>query len=81
MNGEQAQHAIDEATERVFDKGIENATQADLMFFGFGYLAHIIKESRPRTSPSSKGKWAGIGGILGAGGTWLAENVFSFIGG
>jgi len=80
VNGDQAQRHIDEATERVFEKGIENASQADLMFFGFGYLAHIIKESRPHTSSSSKGRWAGIGGILGAGGAWLAENIFSFIG-
>lgn len=77
MNGEQAQRVIDDATERVFEAGFENATQSDLMFFGFGYLAHIIKESRPH--PSSRKKMAGIGALLGAGGAWLAENVFSFI--
>lgn len=79
MNGEQAQHAIDEATDRVFEVGIDNASQADLMFLGFGYLAHVIRESRPHHSSGKK--WGGIGAVLGAGGTWLAENLFPFIGG
>lgn len=74
MNGEQAQHAIDEATDRVFEEGIENATQADLMFFGFGYLAKVIEKSRPQSVLSGK-KLLPLGAILGAGIAWLSENV------
>ena len=70
---------MEEATERVFEVGFDNARQEDLMFFGFAYLAHVIKESRP--NHSSGKKWGGIGAALGAGGAWLAENIFSFIGG
>lgn len=74
MNGDQAQHAIDEATNRVFEKGIENASTADLMFFGFGYLACVIKENRPKSGLNGK-KLLPLGAALGAGLTWLAENV------
>jgi len=66
MNGDQAQRHIDEATERVFDKGIENATQADLMFFGFGYLAKVIEKSRSQSILSGK-KLLPLGIALGAG--------------
>ncbi len=65
MNGDQAQRHIDEATERVFDQGIENASQADLMFFGFGYLAGVIR-NRPPSILSGK-KLLPLGVVLGAG--------------
>ena len=74
MNGEQVQHAIDEATERVFEKGIENASQADLMFFGFGYLAKVIEKSRLESSLGGK-KLLPVGAVLGAGVTWLVEHI------
>ena len=74
MNGDQAQHYIDEATNRVFDKGIENATTADLMFFGFGYLAHVIEKSRPRSLLQGK-KLLPVGAGLGAGFAWIVENI------
>ena len=66
MNGDQAQRHIDEATDRVFEQGIDNATQADLMFFGFGYLAKVIERSRP-TSIFSGRKLLPLGIIIGAG--------------
>ena len=81
MNGEQAQRHIDEATDRVFEQGIENATQADLMFFGFGYLAHIIKETRaPESKGSGKKGFLGIGAAVGAVVTWFGENLSLFFG-
>ena len=79
MNGEQAQHAIDEATDRVFEVGIENASQADLMFFGFGYLAHVIEKSQHPPKASGK-KFMGIGAAVGAAGAWVAENLNVFFG-
>ena len=79
MNGEQVQHAIDEATERVFEKGIENASQADLMFFGFGYLAKVIEKSRPQSMLSGK-KLLPLGAVLGAGMTWLVDAVLPYLG-
>ena len=66
MNGDQAQRHIDAATDRVFEQGIENATQADLIFFGFGYLAHIIEKTRPSALLSGK-KLLPLGIVLGAG--------------
>lgn len=78
MNGEQAQHAIDEATDRVFEQGIENATQADLMFFGFGYLAKVIEKSRSKPAVSGK-KLFPVFAVLGAGFAWLAENIMPFL--
>ncbi len=74
MNGEQVQHAIDEATDRVFEVGIDNASQADLMFFGFGYLAHVIEKSRSR-STLSRNKLLPIFAGIGAGFTWVVENL------
>jgi len=65
MNGDQAQRHIDEATDRVFEQGIENASQADLMFFGFGYLAKVIEKSR--SSIFSGKKLLPLGVIIGAG--------------
>lgn len=79
MNGDQAQRHIDDATDRVFQQGIENATQADLMFFGFGYLAKVIEKSRPQSVFSGK-KLLPLGAILGAGIAWLAENILLFVG-
>ena len=78
MNGEQAQRHIDEATDRVFQVGIENATQADLMFFGFGYLAHIIQGTQHPPKASGK-KFMGIGAAVGAAVAWVAENAVSLL--
>ena len=78
MNGDQMSHAISEATDRVFEKGIENATQADLMLFGFGYIAQVIEKSRPQSMFSGK-KLLPLGAVLGAGLTWLADNVLPFL--
>ena len=78
MQNDQAQHAIDEATDRVFENGIDNASQADLMFFGFGYIARAIEKSRPQSILSGK-KLLPLGAILGAGLAWLTENVLPYL--
>ena len=62
----QAQRHIDAATERIFNMGIDNASQADLMFFGFGYLARVIEKTRPTSSFGSK-KLLPLAAVVGAG--------------
>ena len=82
IDDQQAQRHIDDTTERIFNQGIENATQADLMFFGFGYLARVITHTRAR--PSSHSFLDGnlmlpLGMVLGAGllqGVMLVRTIF-----
>ena len=75
MNGDQFQRHIDEASERVFDKGIDNASQADLMLFGFGYLATIIQARRNPASKGTNKKLLAVSGALGAALAWIAETL------
>ncbi len=75
MNGDQAQRHIDDATDRIFSQGIDNATQADLMFFGFGYLARIIEKTRPTSMLSGK-KLLPVAAAIGAGVMEAGQFVF-----
>lgn len=72
----QIQYLIDEASERVAEKGT-SADTTDLMLAAFGYLAHEVR--RPRQVWEGKKVVAGSvggGGVLGAGLMELFQRLF-----